>query len=92
MGFDVTEFRKEEFPFPKSSFFKFRPDGYTLDFLPKVGGGLLFPDCYQRRIVSVIDEVEIPIIGLDDLLTAKKATGRKKDLVDIAFLESKQHR
>ncbi|MDQ6608277.1 MAG: hypothetical protein M3Y85_00440 [Bacteroidota bacterium] len=91
MGFDVVEFKEEDFPFPKSSFFRFKPQGYTLDFLPRIGGGLTFRDCYQRRIVSVIEETEISIIAIEDLIVCKKATGRKKDLEDIAFLEAKHN-
>ncbi len=89
MGFDVARFKEEEHPFPRSSFFRFKPEGFTLDFLPRVGGGLTFSDCYQRRTVSVIEGTEISVIALDDLIICKKATGRKKDLEDIDFLEEK---
>ena len=90
MGFDLVRFKEEEHPFPKSSFFRFKPEAYTFDFLPKIGGGLSFSDCYSKKAVSVIEGTEVSVIGIDDLLISKKATGRKKDLEDIRFLEEKR--
>lgn len=87
MGFDTSRFREEAHPFPKSSFFKFKPKDYTLDFLPRLGDGFDFWDSYQRRSVSTVEGVEISVIGLDDLIAAKKSTKRKKDLDDIEKLE-----
>lgn len=88
LGFDTSRFREEAHPFPKSSFFRFKPEGYTLDFLPRLGESFRFRECYQRRSVAAIDETDVSVIGLDDLIAAKKATGRKKDLEDIAFLQA----
>lgn len=88
MGLDIGDAREEEFPFPKSSFFRFKLPGYSLDFLPKVGGDLKFDECYSRRSVSVIEEIEISVISLEDLILTKKAVGRKKDLEDILVLQN----
>lgn len=33
MGLDIGDAREEEHPIPKSSFFRFKPAGYSLDFL-----------------------------------------------------------
>lgn len=92
MGLDITGIREEEYPDVKRSFFQFKPKDYSLDFLPKVGGGLIFRDCYQQRIVSMIEGTEISIIAIEDLIICKKATGRKKDLEDIEFLEAKRRK
>lgn len=43
IGFDVARYKDEEHPFPRSSFFRFKPEEYTLDFLLRIGGGLNFP-------------------------------------------------
>lgn len=86
MGFDTSRFREELHPFPKSSFFRFKPEGYTLDFLPRLSEGFDFWDCYQRRVVAMVEGIEVSVIGIDDLIACKKATGRKKDLEDAQVL------
>jgi hypothetical protein len=48
--------------------------------------GVAFVSCYARRVSAVIDEAAVDIIGLDDLKTNKKASGRHKDLHDLEQL------
>lgn len=48
--------------------------------------GVDFETCYQQRVVDVVDNVEISIIGLTDLRTNKAASGRLKDLNDLENL------
>jgi len=48
--------------------------------------GIEFSDCYSRRVESVFDGVPVPIISLEDLKTNKAASGRPKDLADLAEL------
>ena len=48
--------------------------------------GVEFATCYPRRCSVVIDGVTVNIIGLDDLKTNKKASGRHKDLNDLEQL------
>lgn len=50
--------------------------------------GVEFQDCYERRLDGVIDGVEVKVIGLMDLRTNKKASGRLKDLSDLEYLPS----
>jgi hypothetical protein len=49
--------------------------------------GIVFDDCYTRRIVARVDELEISLISFDDLLANKKAAGRPRDLADVETLE-----
>jgi len=42
--------------------------------------------CYAARIESVIDEVRISILALEDLKRNKQAAGRPKDLADLEEL------
>jgi predicted nucleotidyltransferase len=49
---------------------------------------LEFEPCYQRRQAVVDDGLELPIIGLEDLKTNKRAVGRAQDLADLEKLES----
>ena len=48
--------------------------------------GVVFDDCYVRRIESTIDGVLVPFLSLDDLKAAKQAAGRHQDLADLENL------
>ena len=48
--------------------------------------GVKFEDCWQERETLAVDGVTINIINLDDLKANKKASGRLKDLNDVANL------
>ncbi|MFN8714770.1 MAG: hypothetical protein ACK5Z2_18120 [Bacteroidota bacterium] len=45
--------------------------------------GLLFDECWNERKMIMIDDTEIPFISLYHLKINKKATGRKKDEIDL---------
>jgi hypothetical protein len=45
--------------------------------------GVGFEECWPRRVSIHDDELEIPMISLEDLKRNKRATGRKKDLLDL---------
>ncbi len=49
--------------------------------------GLEFPSAWENRVAAEIDGVTIYYISRDDLLTAKRASGRDQDLVDVKALE-----
>ena len=48
--------------------------------------GLNFADAWSRRTTAKVDDVSVPIIGRDDLIAAKRATEREKDLADAEAL------
>jgi hypothetical protein len=48
--------------------------------------GVQFDECYQARIVDVLDDVEVSLIDLENLKKNKRASGRPKDLVDFQKL------
>lgn len=48
--------------------------------------GVQFDECYRRRVADTIDGVAVSIIGLPDLKTNKRASGRFKDLDDLEHL------
>jgi hypothetical protein len=48
--------------------------------------GVEFDECYQSRIVSTLDDVEVNIIDLENLKKNKKASGRAKDIADLEQL------
>jgi hypothetical protein len=49
--------------------------------------GLDFESCYERRVDSSIGDINIPFIGLDDLIRNKLSTGRMQDKVDADKLK-----
>ena len=52
----------------------------------KLISGVEFDDCWPRRTAFVDGEMEIPMIGLEDLRRNKLASGRPKDLLDLSEL------
>ena len=42
---------------------------------------------WDRRVVEVIDGVEMNFIAKADLILAKKASGRVQDIIDVESLE-----
>jgi len=49
--------------------------------------GVAFRDVLARSERAVFDGVEVRVIGLDDLIVNKRASGRPRDLDDCAELE-----
>ena len=48
--------------------------------------GVEFDACHRRRQTIRFDDVDVPVIDLDDLKQNKRAAGRLKDLADIEEL------
>ena len=48
--------------------------------------GVEFEECWPRRETLSVDDLEIPLISLEDLKRNKLATGRGKDLLDYEEL------
>lgn len=49
--------------------------------------GVQFDACFARRERVVVDGIDLPIIGIDDFKTNKRASGRAKDIADLESLE-----
>lgn len=49
--------------------------------------GVTFDEAWPRRLVANVAGLDVPFLGRDDLLANKRATGRPKDLADVAALE-----
>lgn len=47
-----------------------------------------YADLRSRALVLDLDGIEVAIVGLDDLIRMKRATGRRADLDDIAVLSA----
>ena len=48
--------------------------------------GVRFAECYRRRTLARIDGIQVNVIGRNDLIRNKKASGRQKDLDDLEHL------
>ena len=49
--------------------------------------GVSFEAAWPRRLAATFGPHPVAVIGLDDLLANKRASGRPKDLLDVAQLE-----
>ena len=49
--------------------------------------GLSFVDCFSRSVSTKYFGLDVNMIALQDLITNKKASGRKKDLSDLDWIE-----
>jgi predicted nucleotidyltransferase len=88
LGQDVSQFREEQTPEPLKSFFKYEFEQFTLDMLPKIKATIKFKSAFAQREIVMLDKVEIPFIGFEDLIADKEATGRPKDKEDILHLRN----
>lgn len=49
--------------------------------------GVDFAEAWQRRTSSTYGDVPVGILGLNDLIVAKRTAGRPQDLLDLGHLE-----
>jgi hypothetical protein len=92
LGQDVTQFKNEQTPDPKKSFFRYEFEMFTLDFLPELKAALLFRSAFNRREIVSLNNTEIPFINYEDLILDKKANGRLKDITDLEELYKKKNK
>lgn len=82
-GVPLQGIRPEDFT-DQSSFFRFGRDPHGFDILPAIPG-VDFDAAWERRIEGVLDAVtglKAWFISRDDLIAAKLASGRNRDLAD----------
>lgn len=61
-----------------------------IDILTEISGNIAFSEARSHAEIIQLDDVQLPILSFDHLLTNKLATGRPKDIEDVKLL--KQHR
>jgi predicted nucleotidyltransferase len=66
------------------TFHKSGKEFLTVDFV--FGQPIDFDSVYERRILKMMDGIEIPLISVDDLIELKKNANRKQDISDIESL------
>jgi hypothetical protein len=57
-----------------------------IDLLTSIDG-VDFVQCYQRRLVVKLGDMDVSFIALSDFKTNKRASGRHKDLADLEVVE-----
>jgi hypothetical protein len=87
LGEDISDFKNEQSPNPRKSFFKLDFRDFTFDILPMIKAAIKFLDAYQRKEMVELDTTPIYFLNYFDLIEDKKATARKKDLEDIDRLK-----
>lgn len=87
-GAPMHEVSAADFSSPSIVFQIGIPPG-RIDILTELSG-VNFDAAWANRMTVEIDGVKFSIIGRSDLIANKRATGRPKDIADLAFLESVQ--
>jgi hypothetical protein len=85
--FDMTEFNFLNNS--KFNVFSFGKPPVSIDIMTEVKG-LSFYSAYQSASIIKIENLSVRLINLNDLLKAKKSSGRSKDLDDIENLSEKE--
>ncbi|MFT3682853.1 MAG: nucleotidyltransferase [Ferruginibacter sp.] len=64
-------------------------NGLQLDLLSNMKGleGYSFEECLQMATIAEIENVEVPFLHINQLITNKKAVNRPKDQLDVIELE-----
>jgi hypothetical protein len=86
-GLPEIAIKKEEFFSDNFDVFAFGKPPYAIEIMTAVKG-LDFNSTYNNSTIEQVNETPVRIIHLQNLLEAKKAAGRNKDLNDIENLPS----
>jgi len=88
----ITTFGLPSIAIPKDHFFSnqfdvfsFGKPPYAIEILTEVKG-LDFDKAFQHSTIEIVDHIEVRVIHINQLIEAKKAAGRNKDLNDIENL------
>lgn len=71
---------------PRSIIWQFSSRHGGIDVMHEVPGGAPFDELAARALRLRLDDIEVPVVGLDDLIRMKLARGRPVDLEDVAAL------
>ncbi|GAB4260570.1 MAG: nucleotidyl transferase AbiEii/AbiGii toxin family protein [Saprospiraceae bacterium] len=84
-GFGDLDLRIEDFLTPEN-IVQLGYEPYRIDLLVDVEG-VDFEECFERRVEAELDGINVNFLSLQDLIKAKKMTGRLQDLADAEQLE-----
>jgi predicted nucleotidyltransferase len=78
---DIEKYKKEE-----DSVIRMGVSPIQIDII-KQAAGIIMEECYKRKEVIYLDDIEINIISIKDLIINKIAAGRDQDITDANILE-----
>ncbi len=84
-GFEDLNLEIEDFMSPEN-IIQLGYEPYRINLLVEVDG-VNFEECFERRTEAELDGIDVKFLSLQDLITAKKTTGRLQDLADAEQLE-----
>lgn len=58
-----------------------------IDLMTSLSGLDRFSDAWDRRVMTELGDVAVPVLSLEDLRASKRASGRKRDLLDLEMLD-----
>lgn len=71
---------------PRATIWQFATRDGGIDVMHEVPGGRPYAELSRRALRVRLGDVEVPVVGLDDLIQMKLARGRPVDLADVAAL------
>ena len=86
-GLPILAIKEEDFFSDNFDVFAFGKPPYAIEIMTAVKG-LDFKNTYENATIEQINDTPVRIIHLQNLIEAKKAAGRSKDLNDIENLPS----
>jgi predicted nucleotidyltransferase len=75
---------------PRATIWQFSTRDGGIDVMYEVPGGRSYAELSDRALHVKLGEVDVPVVGLDDLIQMKLARGRSVDLADVAALTDPQ--
>ena len=87
LGFDPDDLEKlAEMDFTKHLTFSIGEEPQKIDFITLINQ-VSFEEAWVNRIVFALEDINIPVINIDELVLSKINTGRKKDEADVEELQ-----
>jgi hypothetical protein len=71
---------------PRATIWQFATKDGGIDVMHEVPGGRSYKELSAHSLNVQLGEIEVPVVGLDDLIQMKLARGRPVDLADVAAL------
>lgn len=71
---------------PKATIWQFATRDGGIDVMHEVPGGRSYEELREQMLRVRLGDIEVPVVGLDDLIQMKLARGRPVDLADVAAL------